>query len=94
MYHPVLGEQTLIYGGNKNQTQTFDSKTHMTVTYLEANQVLEHSGECMAYLAKGEGVIQEEELAAKTLIRTNNLIFSASNNAILIYQGMPTQLAG
>ncbi len=84
VYHPMLGQQMLVYGGTKNQTETFDSKTHITVTHLKSNQLLEHSGECMAYLAKGEGIIQEESITARTLIRTDSLLFKASKESVFI----------
>ncbi|MDX2347119.1 MAG: pirin family protein [Legionella sp.] len=83
-YDLVLGEQTLVYGGNKNQAETFDSKTCITVTKLKPNQIVEHQGECMAYIATGEGFVGEEKITPKTLIKTNNLVFKALNQVFLI----------
>lgn len=83
-YDLLLGEPKLVYGGDKNQSKTFDSKTSIVVSQLKPNQILEHQGPCMIYIAKGEGDIEEEKLVPKTLIRTDNFIFKAQTEVFLI----------
>jgi quercetin 2,3-dioxygenase len=80
----LLGEQKLVYGGDKNQSETFDSKTSIVVGQLKPNQTLEHQGACMVYIAKGEGFIQDKKLLPKTLISTDNFIFKARTEVFLI----------
>jgi hypothetical protein len=87
VYEPIRGERTRVYGGPKNQGQTFDSQTRMDVLLAQPGQTIEQPGESMLYVAKGQGHIEGNPIPPRSLIRTQNLSFTAENEAhlILIY---------
>ncbi len=84
VYQPETGKLNKIYGGKKDQDQTFHSQTAIAVAPLEAGQSIEHSGEVLAYLSKGSGVINGETIQARTLVRANSISFSAAEESQLI----------
>jgi redox-sensitive bicupin YhaK (pirin superfamily) len=88
MYPPVKGEVTHIYGGEKDQSKTFYSATSISVANTFNQQTIEHSGEVMAYLSKGKGIVNGQEIEARTLIRSETgITFESSQESqlILIY---------
>ena len=88
VYQPETGKLNKIYGGQKDQDKTFYSQTAIAVAPLEAGQSVEHNGEVMAYLSKGSGVINGKTIQARTLVRAENIQFSAveESQLILIYK--------
>lgn len=89
IYEPVTGELTHVYGGSKDQDQTFYSKTSISVANAKAGQNFAHQGAVMAYLSSGHGVINGEKIDARTLLRGETGIeFEAASDAqlILIYK--------
>lgn len=88
VYEPVKGEVTDIYGGAKDQSNTFNSKTSISVANTFSSQTITHEGAVMAYLSKGSGEMNGEAIQARTLIRSESgLKFNASEESqlILIY---------
>jgi len=88
MYPPVKGEVTHIYGGPKNQSQTFYSATSISVANTFAKQTIQQEGEVMAYLSKGRGIANGQPIEARTLIRSESgVTFEAQEESqlILIY---------
>lgn len=88
VYEPNVGELQHIYGGNKGQDGTFYSQTSISVANLNPGQNVSFEGEVMAYLSKGTGTINGEQIATRTLVRVDDGIeFVASEDAqiILVY---------
>lgn len=84
VYQPEVGKLNKIYGGKKDQNKTFYSQTAIAVAPLEAGQSIEHASEVLAYLSKGQGVINGESIQARTLVRAENIQFSAEEESQLI----------
>ncbi len=84
VYQPETGKLNKIYGGRKDQNETFYSQTAIAVAPLETGQSVEHSGEVLAYLSKGSGVINGESIQARTLVRADNISFTAEEESQLI----------
>ena len=88
MYPPVQGEVTHIYGGGKDQAKTFYSATSISVANTFSQQTIQKEGEVMAYLSKGRGMANGQQIQARTLIRSESgLTFEAQEESqlILIY---------
>ncbi|PHS35894.1 MAG: pilus assembly protein [Robiginitomaculum sp.] len=87
VYTPAKGRRTHIYGGAKNQDDRFYSKTQIDVVNANPGQLIEHSGDFMAYLSKGSGTANGKPVLARTLMRSSTLTFKADEDAqlILIY---------
>lgn len=84
VYQPETGKLNKIYGGKKKQDETFYSQTAIAVAPLEAGQSVDQSGDVLAYLSKGSGVINGETIQARTLVRAENIKFSATEESQLI----------
>ena len=86
-YQPSLSGRTQIYGGATSQSDTFASKTMIDIVNIEAGDSLEQVGTCMAYLTKGEGLVNGTPIKPRTLVRTEDFEFSATQTSqfILIY---------
>ncbi|MFT4649137.1 MAG: redox-sensitive bicupin YhaK (pirin superfamily) [Glaciecola sp.] len=87
VYQPAPGERAHVYGGPKNQSGTFDSKTRMDVLVAAPGQTIEQKGESMLYITKGQGQANGHPIEPRTLLRVNDLEFTALSDAqlILIY---------
>jgi redox-sensitive bicupin YhaK (pirin superfamily) len=88
MYQPKSGEVTHIYGGSKEQDDTFYSATSISVANPMAGQTIKQAGAVMAYLSRGEGEINGQAIDARTLVRSENGIDFVANNdsqLILVY---------
>ena len=88
VYKPASGERAHIYGGPKDQDDTFYSRTSVDVADVQAGQTITQEGEAMAYLTKGSGTINGDPVAARTLIRSNGISFTADTESqlIIIYE--------
>lgn len=85
VYSPKQNELVAIYGGNKKQDKTFDSHTHIQYANTDANIEIEQTGEVLAYLSKGSGVINGKNISARTLIRVKDgLAFKSAENSQII----------
>ena len=89
VYSPEAGKRTRIYGGSKSQDATFYSQTLIDVLQAEAGQTTDHNGEVMAYLSQGSGEVNGVTIQAGTLVRTEQLSFTASepSQLILVFTG-------
>lgn len=87
VYTPTKGQRMHVYGGAKNQDERFYSKTQIDIVNANAGQVIEHSGEFMAYLSKGSGTANGKPILARTLMRSDTLTFKTNEDAqlVLIY---------
>lgn len=60
-YTPKLEGVSRIYGGDNNQTDTFDSHTLIDIVHLKAGQKLALNGEQLSYVISGEANFFEAE---------------------------------
>jgi redox-sensitive bicupin YhaK (pirin superfamily) len=75
LYQPEWGKVTRIYGGAKNQTETFDSHTLVDVAMMKEGQSFSIEGEFMAYLTIGKGTASSQKISEGDLIRGEGLSF-------------------
>jgi len=61
--HYVLKDKgvTRIYGGSKNQSETFDSKTYIDIVRLSKGESLNVEGEILAYVSRGTAELSDEQ---------------------------------
>ena len=83
VYKPKQGAVTRIYGGESDQDETFASNTVIDVALLNDGQSIEFNGSLLAYVTKGRGLANGQEVADGDLIRTDELNFSASEEVQL-----------
>ncbi|MFY8351319.1 pirin family protein [Pseudoalteromonas sp. SSM20] len=80
-YNPKGIGVTHIYGGDKTQTDTFDSTTHMHIVKLQAGQTYHTEGKTMVYVYQGELKLSEgdEQILALdgTLVRAEKISITA-----------------
>jgi len=84
VFHPAPGARTHVYGGSKDQQDTFYSKTSIDVANLRSGETVSQSGEAMAYLSKGSGLINDQPIAARTLVRASDIEFTPDDDSQLI----------
>ncbi|GBF24053.1 hypothetical protein MnTg01_00390 [archaeon MnTg01] len=75
---------TKVYGGESNQNDTFPSRTTVQVGLLNPEQKVSVDGEFVAYVTRGKGVANGEEVVDGDLIKGNDLIFQATQDVQLI----------
>lgn len=78
------GKLTAIYGGNKDQKDTFDSHTLMEVGLLEQKQTIAREGKFMVYVTQGEGEVNGQAVKDGDLLRGEGLELKATRNMQLI----------
>ncbi|MCL9782495.1 pirin family protein [Vibrio sp. S4M6] len=83
-YQPVTGERVRIYGGTEEQYDTFESHTVIELFQSKEGDRTEHTGEVLAYLSSGSAIINNQTVEAGTLIRTEELNFTAREDSQLI----------
>jgi len=84
LYQPDWGKVTRVYGGAKNQSETFASHTLVDVAMMKEGQSLAIRGKFMAYLTLGKGTANEREISEGDLIRGEGLCFSAEQKSQLV----------
>lgn len=84
VYTPVAGELSRIYGGANNEETDFPAKTKIDVAILSATQQVEVNETCLAYLARGNGLINEKPVAEGDLVRAGSIKFTAADDALFI----------
>jgi redox-sensitive bicupin YhaK (pirin superfamily) len=96
-YTPKVEGSTRIYGGDKNQEETFASNTKIDVVNLKKNNTITLTGETLAYVTSGKAEFleqisteQESSFVAKNgeLIRSKNTRITAKSdtNVIIVSQ--------
>jgi len=83
VYQPVTGELTRIYGGAAQETD-FPSNTIIDLALLTDGQRVEMDVPFIAYLTRGKGVANGEQIEAGDLIRGDRLTFEATAEVQLI----------
>lgn len=84
LYSPKAGELTRVYGGATDQEETFDSHTFMDVGVIPAGQNISLSGEFIAYITSGSGILNGQSVRDGHLVRDKGLEFSAEKVAQII----------
>ena len=69
-YTPALDGATRIYGGSKNQAETFASKTLIDIVHLQAGKSLKLNGGHLSYVIAGQANVSELQSAKKSDMKT------------------------
>ena len=77
LYTLQQGKIIRVYGGDKNQDETFVSHTVLDVGLIDANQSITLDGEFIAYVTRGEGILNGEKVSDGDLIRGDDIKFQA-----------------
>jgi len=92
-YTPKLAGVTRIYGGSKNQSETFDSHTLIDIVHLKVGESISLDGEQLSYVITGEATISEHQNTDDSdiyhvkdgdLIRSQDAKITAINNLHLL----------
>ncbi|MEM8844451.1 MAG: pirin family protein [Pseudomonadota bacterium] len=75
---------TRIYGSDKTNDSNFASKTKIDVGMLSKDQQINVDGVFLAYITRGKGTANNEQVADGDLIRGGSLEFKASEDVQLI----------
>lgn len=86
-FSPKWGETTRIYGGAPQETQSFAAKTTIDVAMLTAGQSFELKAPYLAYVSKGEGLLDGTSLTNGDLIRGADSTFKAKTDVQLVVIG-------
>ena len=84
VYSPQPGVVTRIYGGSGEQDICFPAKTVIEVAMLAPAEKLMLKGPLMAYLTKGGGTANQQQVGDGDLMRAEELAFEASSPTQLI----------
>ena len=87
LYNLQQGKTIRVYGGSQHQDETFPSDTVMDVALLDANQKIVSDGEFIAYVTKGSGISNEENISDGDLIHGYDLEFVAAEKTQIILIG-------
>jgi redox-sensitive bicupin YhaK (pirin superfamily) len=89
VYQPESGQLTQVYGGNKNQQNTFNSKISVAVSNTQVEQNIVLAGEVLVYVSKGSALINSTTIHARSLVHCQqgvNFETLMQGQAIFIYQ--------
>lgn len=89
VYQPESGHLTHVYGGNKNQQNTFNSKISIAVSNTEIQQKIILADEVLVYLSKGSAEINGKKINARSLVHCQqgvNFTALTQGQAIFIYK--------
>ena len=80
-YDFKYNQLTRIYGGNKSQSETFDSHTVIEVGLLNKSKKITHQGEFIAYITNGDAMINHVNVTDGDLIRGHDfdLVVTSEN---------------
>ena len=81
VYKPVTGELTRIYGGESDTD--FPAKTKIDVALLEDGQQIELTESFLAYVVRGKGLANTEQVEDGDLIRGDVIKFEAMSDVLL-----------
>ena len=84
VFHPVSGELTRIYGGDKNSESDFPAKTKIDVAILNTGQNIKVDEPFLAYITRGKGIANGQSIEDGSLVRGDSLNFAATDDVQLI----------
>jgi len=82
VYKPAAGELTHVYGGESNND--FPAKTKIDVALLNDAQQVEINETFLAYIARGRGVANNQQVEEGDLIRGDAITFKAQDDVQLV----------
>lgn len=83
VYHPAMGELTTIYGGT-NSNADFPGKTQIGVAVLQAGESIAVEGEFLAYITRGTGTANDENVEEGDLMRGKSFNFQATDDVQMV----------
>jgi len=84
VYRPGAGKITHIYGGEDTAENAFPAKTHIDVALLHAGQKIDIPAVFLAYLTRGSGIANGENIQDGDLVRGGSLKFEAREPVQLV----------
>lgn len=84
LYSLQQGNILRVYGGTNNQSETFVSQTIVDVGLIDTNQKISFDGEFIAYVTRGEGILNGKSVTNGDLIHGANLTFQAKIDSQII----------
>jgi redox-sensitive bicupin YhaK (pirin superfamily) len=84
LYSPENGKLTRVYGGQKNQEETFDNHTLIDVGIILAGESIFTSVPIMVYIVCGSGLLNTQSVKEGDLIYDDKLDFIAKENTQII----------
>ena len=84
LYEQKTGKLTRVYGGKTIQEATFDNHTFMDIGLIRKEEQLSLSGEFMAYITKGTGMLNGTKVKDGDLIRDKDLELSVEADMQII----------
>jgi hypothetical protein len=84
LYSLQQGKIIRVYGGPKDQNDTFSSQTVLDVGLLDTNQKISFDGEFIAYVTRGKGILNGELVTDGDLVRGENITFQSETNSQII----------
>lgn len=84
VYKPVTGGLTRIYGGNENSDTDFPATTRIDIALLDEGQQIEVDKPFLAYITRGKGIANDEQVEDGDLFRGDSIKFKASEDVQLI----------
>lgn len=79
LYNLDSNELTRIYGGSKEQSQSFDSHTVIEVGLLKRGKTITKAGEFLAYISSGEAKLNGQVVKEGDLVRGDNFDFTVTS---------------
>jgi redox-sensitive bicupin YhaK (pirin superfamily) len=83
-YSLQQGKVTRVYGGDVNQNETFASQTTLDVGLVDANQTISLDGEFIAYVTRGNGTLDGQNVTDGDLVRGHDIRFQAKTDSQII----------
>lgn len=84
VYQPVKDELTRIYGGSADDKPDFPAKTKIEVALLNKGENIIVDDPFVAYITRGKGIANGNEIEDGDLIRGDTIHFEASDNVQII----------
>ena len=91
LYDIKQNSLTKIYGGTKNQNDTFDSHTVLEVGRFSKDEEIKKNGDFLAYITEGEALVNNIKVKDGDLLRGTDFDFKATSEyaqVILITQDL------
>lgn len=88
MFKTKPGERIRVYGGGKDQTETFSSKTIIEVVKLNAGDKFKQKSRSLIYVTTGKGKDDKQAFREGDLVDSDEFSFTAEQESslIVVYQ--------
>jgi quercetin 2,3-dioxygenase len=90
VYQPAAGKLTRIYGGKESSGVDFPANTKIDVAILSNGQQIEVNEPFIAYITRGKGIANSEQVEDGDLMRGESIKFQATDDVqlILVHLGL------